>query len=212
MVLAGGAGRRIGGAKAIVELRGTPLVKYPLRALQAVLAEVVVVAKQGTRCRRCPASRSGSSRPSRAIRWRGSSTRWRGRARPAGSRACARDPRERGRPAVSRSRARRAARTRGRATARRRSCRVSASACSRCSRATRRPRTRRSRPRCGADPLPSLTRRDRRAGARSCSSSTTSCRSSTSTCRRTCSQPRPARSRRRAVAAVTDGMFVCASA
>jgi molybdopterin-guanine dinucleotide biosynthesis protein A len=48
VVLAGGAGRRIGGGKAIVELRGTPLVLYPLRALQAVLAEVVVVAKQGT--------------------------------------------------------------------------------------------------------------------------------------------------------------------
>ena len=48
VVLAGGAGRRIGGAKAIVELRGTPLVEYPLRALQAVLAEVVVVAKRGT--------------------------------------------------------------------------------------------------------------------------------------------------------------------
>jgi len=48
VVLAGGAGRRIGGSKAIVELRGTPLVEYPLRALQAVLAEVVVVAKQGT--------------------------------------------------------------------------------------------------------------------------------------------------------------------
>jgi molybdopterin-guanine dinucleotide biosynthesis protein A len=48
VVLAGGAGRRIGGAKAIVELRGTPLVCYPLRALQAVLAEVVVVAKQAS--------------------------------------------------------------------------------------------------------------------------------------------------------------------
>jgi len=48
VVLAGGLGRRIGGAKAIVELQGTPLVCYPLRALQAVLAEVVVVAKQGT--------------------------------------------------------------------------------------------------------------------------------------------------------------------
>ena len=48
VVLAGGSGRRIGGSKAIVELRGTPLVCYPLRALQAVLAEVVVVAKQGT--------------------------------------------------------------------------------------------------------------------------------------------------------------------
>jgi molybdenum cofactor guanylyltransferase len=48
VVLAGGVGRRIGGAKAIVELHGTPLVLYPLRALQGVLAEVVVVAKQGT--------------------------------------------------------------------------------------------------------------------------------------------------------------------
>jgi molybdopterin-guanine dinucleotide biosynthesis protein A len=47
VVLAGGLGRRIGGAKAVVELRGTPLLLYPLRALQAVLAEVVVVAKQG---------------------------------------------------------------------------------------------------------------------------------------------------------------------
>lgn len=47
VVLAGGVGRRIGGAKAVVELRGRPLVVYPLRALQAVLAEVVVVAKQG---------------------------------------------------------------------------------------------------------------------------------------------------------------------
>lgn len=45
VVLAGGAGRRIGGGKAVVELRGIPLVRYPVRALQAVLAEVVVVAK-----------------------------------------------------------------------------------------------------------------------------------------------------------------------
>jgi molybdenum cofactor guanylyltransferase len=48
VVLAGGSGRRIGGSKAIVELQGMPLVRYPLRALHAVLAEVVVVAKQGT--------------------------------------------------------------------------------------------------------------------------------------------------------------------
>jgi molybdenum cofactor guanylyltransferase len=48
VVLAGGAGRRIGGAKAVVALRGAPLVRYPLRALQAVLAEVVVVAKQAS--------------------------------------------------------------------------------------------------------------------------------------------------------------------
>jgi molybdenum cofactor guanylyltransferase len=48
VVLAGGVGRRIGGGKAVVELHGVPLVHYPLRALQGVLAEVVVVAKQGT--------------------------------------------------------------------------------------------------------------------------------------------------------------------
>jgi molybdenum cofactor guanylyltransferase len=48
VVLAGGLGRRIGGGKAVVELHGTPLIHYPLRALQAVLAEVVVVAKQRT--------------------------------------------------------------------------------------------------------------------------------------------------------------------
>jgi molybdenum cofactor guanylyltransferase len=48
VVLAGGLGRRIGGEKAVVELQGVPLVRYPLRALQAVLAEVVIVAKQGS--------------------------------------------------------------------------------------------------------------------------------------------------------------------
>ncbi|MBS1870321.1 MAG: molybdenum cofactor guanylyltransferase [Actinobacteria bacterium] len=48
VVLAGGAGRRIGGGKAVVELHGRPLVRYPLAALQTVLAEVVVVAKQGS--------------------------------------------------------------------------------------------------------------------------------------------------------------------
>jgi molybdenum cofactor guanylyltransferase len=48
VVLAGGLGRRIGGGKAVVGLHGTPLLEYPVRALQAVLAEVVVVAKQGS--------------------------------------------------------------------------------------------------------------------------------------------------------------------
>ena len=48
VVLAGGAGRRIGGGKAAIELRGVPLVRYPVRALQTVLAEVVVVAKQAS--------------------------------------------------------------------------------------------------------------------------------------------------------------------
>jgi molybdenum cofactor guanylyltransferase len=48
VVLAGGAGRRIGGGKATVALRGTPLVAYPIAALQAVLADVAVVAKRDT--------------------------------------------------------------------------------------------------------------------------------------------------------------------
>jgi molybdopterin-guanine dinucleotide biosynthesis protein A len=34
-VLAGGRGDRIGGAKAMVELRGRPLIRYPLDALRA---------------------------------------------------------------------------------------------------------------------------------------------------------------------------------
>lgn len=45
VVLGGGAGRRIGGGKAALALHGRPLIAYPLRAMQAVLAEVVVVAK-----------------------------------------------------------------------------------------------------------------------------------------------------------------------
>jgi molybdenum cofactor guanylyltransferase len=48
VVLAGGAGRRIGGAKATVALHGTPLLAYPVAALQAALPEVVVVAKPDT--------------------------------------------------------------------------------------------------------------------------------------------------------------------
>jgi molybdopterin-guanine dinucleotide biosynthesis protein A len=47
-ILAGGVGRRIGGSKAIVELRGRPLVSYPLAAMTAALADVAVVAKAGT--------------------------------------------------------------------------------------------------------------------------------------------------------------------
>jgi len=47
-VLAGGAGRRIGGGKAIVELHGRPLLSYPVGVLQAVLGEVAVVAKPQT--------------------------------------------------------------------------------------------------------------------------------------------------------------------
>ena len=49
VVLAGGPGSRIGGAKAIVQLRGRPLIAYPLAALQSVLDDVVVVAKSDTK-------------------------------------------------------------------------------------------------------------------------------------------------------------------
>jgi molybdopterin-guanine dinucleotide biosynthesis protein A len=47
-VLAGGAGARLGGEKATVELRGRPLVSYPLAALDAAGIEAVVVAKEET--------------------------------------------------------------------------------------------------------------------------------------------------------------------
>ena len=48
IVLAGGLGRRIGGAKAVVELCGRPLIAYPLAAMQAALADVIVVGKADT--------------------------------------------------------------------------------------------------------------------------------------------------------------------
>lgn len=47
-LLAGGRGRRIGGDKALVMLAGRPLISYPLAALRAVFAEVLVVAKPDT--------------------------------------------------------------------------------------------------------------------------------------------------------------------
>jgi molybdopterin-guanine dinucleotide biosynthesis protein A len=47
-VLAGGEGRRLGGSKATVHLRGRPLICYPLRALQTVLRDVVLVVKPTT--------------------------------------------------------------------------------------------------------------------------------------------------------------------
>jgi molybdenum cofactor guanylyltransferase len=48
VVLAGGRGQRIGGAKAMVELAGRPLICYPLEALTAALDEVAVLAKADT--------------------------------------------------------------------------------------------------------------------------------------------------------------------
>lgn len=48
VILAGGRGRRLGGAKAAVQLRGRPLISYPLAALRAALVEVVIVAKEDT--------------------------------------------------------------------------------------------------------------------------------------------------------------------
>lgn len=49
MVLAGGAGRRLGGDKAIAVLDGRPLIAWPLEALRAVLgARVAVVARADT--------------------------------------------------------------------------------------------------------------------------------------------------------------------
>jgi molybdopterin-guanine dinucleotide biosynthesis protein A len=47
-ILAGGAGRRIGGSKATVKLRGRPMIEYPLAAVQAALGEAVVIAKADT--------------------------------------------------------------------------------------------------------------------------------------------------------------------
>lgn len=48
VILAGGSGRRIGGSKAIVKLRGRPLITYPLAAVRAVLSDVAIVAKADT--------------------------------------------------------------------------------------------------------------------------------------------------------------------
>ena len=47
-VLAGGAGTRLGGGKAMVQLAGRALVEYPLAALAAAGIEAVVVAKLDT--------------------------------------------------------------------------------------------------------------------------------------------------------------------
>jgi molybdenum cofactor guanylyltransferase len=48
IVLAGGLGRRIGGAKAVVELDHRPLISYPLEAVWRALGNVAIVAKMDT--------------------------------------------------------------------------------------------------------------------------------------------------------------------
>jgi len=48
-ILAGGAGLRIGGDKATVELHGKPLICYPLEALGEVLGKVAILTKTSTR-------------------------------------------------------------------------------------------------------------------------------------------------------------------
>jgi molybdenum cofactor guanylyltransferase len=48
VILAGGKGHRIGGGKAVVALRGRPLIHYPLDALTAALTDVAVIAKPDT--------------------------------------------------------------------------------------------------------------------------------------------------------------------
>jgi molybdopterin-guanine dinucleotide biosynthesis protein A len=47
-VLAGGAGRRIGGSKAVVRLGGRPLILYPARTMSGVVGDVTIVAKSDT--------------------------------------------------------------------------------------------------------------------------------------------------------------------
>ncbi len=47
-VLAGGAGRRMGGAKATVRLHGRPLISYAIEAVWRALGSAVVVAKGAT--------------------------------------------------------------------------------------------------------------------------------------------------------------------
>ncbi len=48
VVLAGGAGRRLGGDKATAPLGGRPLIERPLGALAAIVGELAVVAKAAT--------------------------------------------------------------------------------------------------------------------------------------------------------------------
>ncbi|MBV9356272.1 MAG: molybdenum cofactor guanylyltransferase [Chloroflexi bacterium] len=49
VVLAGGRGQRMGGAKAMVELQGRPLIVYALEAMAAAVGEVAVLAKAASK-------------------------------------------------------------------------------------------------------------------------------------------------------------------
>lgn len=48
VILAGGAGTRIGGSKAVVNLHGRPMISYPLEAMWRALGTVAIVAKIDT--------------------------------------------------------------------------------------------------------------------------------------------------------------------
>jgi molybdopterin-guanine dinucleotide biosynthesis protein A len=48
VILAGGAGTRIGGSKAVVNLNGRPLISYPLEAMWRALGQAAIVAKIDT--------------------------------------------------------------------------------------------------------------------------------------------------------------------
>jgi molybdopterin-guanine dinucleotide biosynthesis protein A len=48
VILAGGEGTRMGGAKAIVNLHGRPLISYPLEAMWRALGSVAIVAKMSS--------------------------------------------------------------------------------------------------------------------------------------------------------------------
>jgi molybdopterin-guanine dinucleotide biosynthesis protein A len=54
VVLAGGAGRRIGGDKALVALDRRPLISYPLEAIWRALGNVTIVAKMDTQLPNAP--------------------------------------------------------------------------------------------------------------------------------------------------------------
>ena len=48
VVLAGGQGRRMGTAKAVVDVAGRPLLHHPLEALRGVCSQLVIVAKRSS--------------------------------------------------------------------------------------------------------------------------------------------------------------------